>query len=47
MAKCIQHPTRGPLAVIRVSDSEAKAMVGNGWTYVPKAQWKAATKRPA
>ena len=30
----------------RVDDKTAVNMVGNMWSYIPKSEWKAATRKP-
>ena len=41
--KCLKDTKTGD--IIRVSDLEAFQKVGNRFQYVPKSEWKAATRR--
>ena len=40
--KCIKNSKTGDIQ--RVSDKEAYNMVGNTWKYIPKSEWKEATR---
>ena len=40
--KCIKNIKTG--AIQRVDDRQANSMVGNTWKYVPKSEWKTATR---
>ena len=40
--KCLKNQKTGN--VIRVPDQQANQMAGNTWSYVPKSEWKAATR---
>ena len=40
--KCLKNSKTGN--IIRVTDEQANQMVGNTWQYVPKSEWKAATR---
>jgi hypothetical protein len=40
--KCIKNLKTG--SIIRVDDKQAHQMVGNTWQYIPKSEWKAATR---
>ena len=41
--KCIKNSKTGN--IIRVDDIQAHQMVGSTWVYVPKAEWKSATRK--
>ena len=32
--------------IIRVDDKTASNMVGNSWEYIPKSEWKEASRKP-
>ena len=40
--KCLKNEKTGN--VIRVDDKQADQMAGSTWKYVPKSEWKAATR---
>jgi len=40
--KCLQDTKTG--SIVRVSDLEAYQKAGNRYKYVPKSEWKAATR---
>jgi hypothetical protein len=42
--KCIKHTTTGEIK--RVDDSTAHNMVGKTWSFIPKSEWKQATRTP-
>lgn len=42
--KCIKNNKTGEIQ--RVTDKEAFNMVGSTWSFVAKAEWKAATRKP-
>ena len=42
--KCIKNIKTGDIQ--RVDDFQADSRVGNTWQYVPKSEWKAATRKP-
>jgi hypothetical protein len=41
--KCIKNIKTGDIQ--RVDDRQADAKVGNTWKYIPKSEWKAATRK--
>ena len=41
--KCIKNTKTG--AIQRVDDRQANSMVGNTWKYIPKSEWKIATRK--
>lgn len=43
--KCIKHTTTGEIK--RVDDSTAHNMVGTTWSFIPKSEWKQATRTPS
>jgi hypothetical protein len=40
--KCIKNVKTGDIK--RVDDLQANNLVGNTWQYIPKSEWKAATR---
>ena len=40
--KCIKNVKTG--VIQRVDDSQANNLVGNTWQYIPKSEWKVATR---
>ena len=42
--KCLKNVKTGN--IIRVDDRQAYQMVGSTWSYIAKAEWKAATRKP-
>lgn len=42
--KCLKNQKTGN--IVRVPDQQANQMVGSMWQYVPKSEWKAATRKP-
>ena len=40
--KCLKNQKTG--AIIRVTDEQADQMAGSIWQFVPKSEWKAATR---
>ncbi len=42
--KCLKNVKTGN--IIRVDDRQAYQMAGREWQYVPKSEWKAATRKP-
>ena len=42
--KCIKNTKTGDIQ--RVDDRQAEAKVGSTWMYIPKSEWKAATRKP-
>lgn len=42
--KCIKNLKTGDIQ--RVDNQQADAKVGNTWVYIPKSEWKAATRKP-
>lgn len=42
--KCIKNTKTG--VIQRVDDRQADAKVGSIWMYIPKSEWKAATRKP-
>ena len=42
--KCLKNLKTGN--IIRVDDKQADNMAGNTWKYIPKSEWKAATRKP-
>jgi hypothetical protein len=42
--KCIKNLKTGN--IVRVDDKQADQMVGNTWKYIPKSEWKTATRVP-
>lgn len=40
--KCLKNTKTGN--IVRVDDKQANQMVGSQWSYVPKSEWKAATR---
>jgi hypothetical protein len=41
--KCLKNAKTGN--IIRVTDTQAYNMVGSTWSYVPKVEWKSATRK--
>ena len=41
--KCLKNEKTGN--IIRVTDTQAYNMVGSTWSYVPKVEWKSATRK--
>lgn len=41
--KCIKNTKTGDIQ--RVDDRQADAKVGSTWMYIPKSEWKAATRK--
>lgn len=41
--KCIKNIKTGDIQ--RVDDRQADAKVGNTWMYIPKSEWRAATRK--
>lgn len=45
--KAIKETKEVPLGTIRrVEDKTANNLVGSMWTYIPKSEWKLATRKP-
>lgn len=42
--KCVKNTKTGDIQ--RVDDRQADAKVGSTWMYIPKSEWKAATRKP-
>lgn len=42
--KCLKNAKTGN--IIRIDDIQAKQMAGSTWIYIPKSEWKAATRVP-
>ena len=42
--KCLKNLKTGN--IVRVDDKQANNMAGVTWQYIPKSEWKAATRKP-